>query len=139
MFELVAAGGWLMAPIILCSILALTIIAERFWSLLFIGVTSIFTLIYTIRAFQRIWWQQPKRIGNAELGIGNDEPSARAGGDQLLAPAILVLLILILGIWANPLVATAQQTTAWLGDPAVYSDGKALGRVMAALTSDKGR
>ena len=94
--------------------------AERFWSLLFIGVTSIFTLIYTIRAFQRIWWQQPVGTGNSELGIGNDQPGARAGGDRLLAPAILVLLILILGIWADPLVSAAQQTTAWLGDPAVY-------------------
>ena len=33
MLEIIKAGGWLMAPIILCSILALTIIAERFWTL----------------------------------------------------------------------------------------------------------
>ena len=33
MLEIILAGGWLMAPIILCSILALTIIAERFWTL----------------------------------------------------------------------------------------------------------
>ncbi len=33
MLEIIYAGGWLMAPIILCSILALTIIAERFWAL----------------------------------------------------------------------------------------------------------
>ena len=33
MFEIIVAGGWLMVPIILCSILALTIIAERFWAL----------------------------------------------------------------------------------------------------------
>jgi len=31
--EIILAGGWLMAPIILCSILAMTIIAERFWAL----------------------------------------------------------------------------------------------------------
>jgi biopolymer transport protein ExbB len=31
--EIIYAGGWLMAPIILCSILSLTIIAERFWAL----------------------------------------------------------------------------------------------------------
>jgi len=31
--EIIRAGGWLMAPIILCSILSLTIIAERFWTL----------------------------------------------------------------------------------------------------------
>jgi len=32
-FELVTAGGWLMAPIILCSIIAFAIIAERLWTL----------------------------------------------------------------------------------------------------------
>ena len=33
MFELVIAGGWLMLPIIVCSIIALAIIAERLWTL----------------------------------------------------------------------------------------------------------
>ncbi len=33
MFELVIAGGWLMLPIILCSVIALAIIAERLWTL----------------------------------------------------------------------------------------------------------
>ena len=33
MFELILAGGWIMAPIILCSVLALTIIVERLWTL----------------------------------------------------------------------------------------------------------
>lgn len=33
MLEILRAGGWLMAPIVLCSILSLTIIAERFWTL----------------------------------------------------------------------------------------------------------
>jgi len=32
-FELVVAGGWIMAPIILCSILAFTIIVERIFTL----------------------------------------------------------------------------------------------------------
>jgi len=32
-FELIKNGGWLMLPIILCSIGAMAIIAERFWSL----------------------------------------------------------------------------------------------------------
>jgi biopolymer transport protein ExbB len=31
--EIIKAGGWLMAPIILCSIISLTIIIERAWSL----------------------------------------------------------------------------------------------------------
>lgn len=33
MFEIVKAGGWLMLPIILCSVVALAIIGERLWSL----------------------------------------------------------------------------------------------------------
>ncbi len=33
MFELVQAGGWLMLPIIACSIVAMAIILERFWAL----------------------------------------------------------------------------------------------------------
>ena len=33
MLELVKAGGWLMAPILLCSVIAMAIIAERFWTL----------------------------------------------------------------------------------------------------------
>jgi biopolymer transport protein ExbB len=32
-FELVTAGGWLMVPIIACSIIAFAIIAERVWTL----------------------------------------------------------------------------------------------------------
>ncbi len=33
MFELIKAGGWVMWPLILCSIAALAIIGERLWSL----------------------------------------------------------------------------------------------------------
>jgi biopolymer transport protein ExbB len=31
--QMIIAGGWLMLPIIACSVIALTIIVERFWSL----------------------------------------------------------------------------------------------------------
>lgn len=33
MYELIKSGGWLMIPIIACSIVALAIIVERFWAL----------------------------------------------------------------------------------------------------------
>lgn len=33
MFEIVKSGGWLMLPIIICSIVALAIIGERLWAL----------------------------------------------------------------------------------------------------------
>jgi biopolymer transport protein ExbB len=32
-FHLIKAGGWLMLPIVVCSILALAIVLERFWTL----------------------------------------------------------------------------------------------------------
>ncbi len=33
MFELIKAGGWLMLPIILCSVLSTAVVIERLWSL----------------------------------------------------------------------------------------------------------
>ncbi|MHA7878296.1 MAG: MotA/TolQ/ExbB proton channel family protein [Saccharospirillum sp.] len=33
MFEIIRAGGWLMLPIILCSVLAIAIVIERYWAL----------------------------------------------------------------------------------------------------------
>ena len=33
MFELISAGGWLMLPIIFCSIISLAIVIERSWVL----------------------------------------------------------------------------------------------------------
>ena len=33
MYELVQAGGWLMVPILLCSVIAAAIIVERLWTL----------------------------------------------------------------------------------------------------------
>ncbi|BBL74535.1 MotA/TolQ/ExbB proton channel family protein [Methylomagnum ishizawai] len=33
MFEIITSGGWMMWPIIACSVLALAIVVERFWTL----------------------------------------------------------------------------------------------------------
>ena len=33
MLEIILAGGWMMAPIILCSVVAAAIVIERFWTL----------------------------------------------------------------------------------------------------------
>jgi len=32
-FEIIKAGGWLMVPIVLCSVIAIAIIVERYWAL----------------------------------------------------------------------------------------------------------
>ena len=81
----------------------------RTWAFLLIGLTSIFTLMYTVRAFQRIWWLAPAE------GI-----YTKPSGDRLLAPALLLVLIVVLGLWAEPLVAAAQAASASLADPTVY-------------------
>ena len=44
MVELVKSGGWLMLPIILCSIVAIAIIIERFWTLSAARISPKYTL-----------------------------------------------------------------------------------------------
>jgi hypothetical protein len=39
----------------------------------------------------------------------------------LLAPALLIACVLILGLWAEPLVSLATAVSQWLGDPAAYA------------------
>jgi multicomponent Na+:H+ antiporter subunit D len=83
--------------------------AQGYWTLLIIGVASIFTLLYTMRAFQRIWWMEPSG------GI-----TTKPSGDLLWAPGLLLALIVLLGVWAEPLVSLATQASAWMGDPLLY-------------------
>jgi multicomponent Na+:H+ antiporter subunit D len=85
--------------------------SEHYLTLAIIGLASILTLIYTMRAFQRIWWVIPDKGGKA-----------KPTGDRLLAPAILIGLVLGFGIWADPLVSFAGQVTEWLADPSRYID-----------------
>jgi multicomponent Na+:H+ antiporter subunit D len=82
---------------------------EEFVSLAAVGVASILTLVYVTRAFQRIWWQPPA-----------EGSKAKPDGDRLLAPALLIGAVLVLGLWAAPLVELAQATAAWLGSPEGY-------------------
>lgn len=83
--------------------------AERYVSLAIIGFASILTLVYSFRAFQRIWWQEP-----------GDGIYTKPSGDRLIAPAILIAIALVLGIWADPLVYLAMQTSIWLSSPSIY-------------------
>jgi multicomponent Na+:H+ antiporter subunit D len=83
--------------------------AERFGWLLLIGLASILTIIYVIRAFGHIWWQQPA------LGT-----KSKPVGDQLFAPLVLILFVLLLGIWAEPLVYVANEASIWLSEPSRY-------------------
>ena len=38
----------------------------------------------------------------------------------LLAPALLIAAVLLLGLWPEPLVRLAEATATWLGDPEAY-------------------
>jgi multicomponent Na+:H+ antiporter subunit D len=83
--------------------------AEAYPSLLLIGVFSIMTLMYVIRAFQVIWW--------TPLAEGQ---KAKSKGDSLFAPAILIGLCVLLGLWSEPLARLAVDTANWVGNPAIY-------------------
>jgi multicomponent Na+:H+ antiporter subunit D len=83
--------------------------AGQFATLAAVGLVSVLTLIYVVRAFQRIWWQPPA-----------EGAKAKPGGDRLLAPALLIATVLLLGLWPEPLVRLAEATAAWLGDPQAY-------------------
>jgi multicomponent Na+:H+ antiporter subunit D len=76
-------------------------------SLILIG--SIITLVYVIRAYQKIWWEDlPEQV----------KPKAR--GDLFIAPAILIGLSLILGIWSEPLLQLAEAAISSINSPARY-------------------
>jgi multicomponent Na+:H+ antiporter subunit D len=67
------------------------------------------TLVYVARALQRVWWQLP-----AEGVV------LKPYGDRLVAPALLIALAVLLGVWPQPLLRVAEATGAWLAAPAPY-------------------
>jgi multicomponent Na+:H+ antiporter subunit D len=71
---------------------------------------SILTLIYTMRAWQLIFQREPSEE-TAEL---------KDYGDSPFAPAILITLCLLLGLYAAPLVTLATQVVTQLQAPQVY-------------------
>jgi len=83
--------------------------AAGYSSLLLIGLGSLLTLVYTMRAFQRIWWQTPTQGSEVKVK-----------GDGLLAPILLIGFVLLLGLWAEPLVQIAQDASLWLSSPTGY-------------------
>jgi multicomponent Na+:H+ antiporter subunit D len=83
--------------------------ASEFAAMAAVGLVSVLTLVYVVRAFQRIWWQLPA-----------EGAKVKPVGDRLLAPSLLIAAVLLLGLVPEPLVRLAEATAAWLGDPEVY-------------------
>ena len=78
-------------------------------TLILLALGGILTLIYTMRAFQKIWWY-PLSKGDI----------LKAKGDRLIAPILLIMLVIVLGLWAQPLIQISQVTSVWLLDPFNY-------------------
>jgi multicomponent Na+:H+ antiporter subunit D len=82
---------------------------QAFLAIILVALGGILTLIYTMRAFQAIWWQLPP-----------DNQQPKPSGDRLVAPSILILLVIVIGVWAEPLIQFCQLTSAWLLNPDNY-------------------
>lgn len=69
MWELVKSGGWIMLPIILCSVLAVAIVAERLWTLRAAKISPPHLL-------GQVWrWVQAKQLDNSKLKeLRSDSP-----------------------------------------------------------------
>lgn len=80
MFEILRAGGWALAPIILCSAIALGIILERFWSL------RHNTVLPPGLAAQVLEWSRTRKIDPAHVS----ELAATSPLGEVLAAALSV-------------------------------------------------
>ena len=61
MVEIVRAGGWLMLPIILCSVVAIAIVIERFWTLSVSRITPKYILA-------QVWtWLKNNQLDSSKL------------------------------------------------------------------------
>ena len=69
MFEMVQAGGWLMLPIMLCSVIALAIVGERFWSLQRKRITP-------VNLVSQVWqWYKSDNLTDQNIQeLGNSSP-----------------------------------------------------------------
>ncbi|MDX1437453.1 MAG: proton-conducting transporter membrane subunit [Anaerolineales bacterium] len=74
-----------------------------------IGAAGLLTLVYGLRAFQRIWWQP---------AVQEYEP--KASGDAAIAPAVLILLVMVFGLWPGPILRLAEAISLSLASPAGY-------------------
>jgi biopolymer transport protein ExbB len=149
-FELILAGGWIMAPIIICSILALTIVVERFWTLREKKIAPPNLVDQIIKLYQK------NRITNEAISkLHNNSPLGRilASGlrnmnaerelmkesieeegrqvvlelerflNTLGTIAAITPLLGLLGTVIGMIKVFAVITSVGVGDPAVLADG----------------
>jgi len=83
--------------------------AQEFGSLALAATGSVFTLVYVARAFQKIWWEPPV-----------EGAKAKPYGDRLIAPALLIGLCLLIGVWGEPLLKVSAAVIDWISTPAAY-------------------
>lgn len=81
---------------------------EKYLPLALIGLASILTITYIVRAFIRVWFET------------NPDAGPRAAGDHLAAPGLLIALSLVLGVWGQPLIALSQSVVAWITNSQAY-------------------
>lgn len=80
------------------------------WVVLGLSVAAgIITLLYIIRTWQHIFQKSPDE--NLQL---------KPQGDSKLAPALLILICIILGLYASPLLDVASQVVSQINDPQIY-------------------
>jgi multicomponent Na+:H+ antiporter subunit D len=77
--------------------------------LLLAGIASALTLVYVSRTFVKVWWQ-------SSASLEDVKPT----GDRVVAPALLVVLVIVLGLWPEPLVALGLEVSQWLAEPMDY-------------------
>jgi multicomponent Na+:H+ antiporter subunit D len=85
-------------------------IQAQSWLVLGLAVgAGLITLLYMMRTWQHIFQRSP-----------DEALVLKPVGDSILAPMLLVILCVILGLFAMPLVEAATLAVARLNDPALY-------------------
>jgi multicomponent Na+:H+ antiporter subunit D len=86
-------------------------ISAESWLVLGLVVSAgLITMMYMFRTWQLIFQQQPD---SRTVGL-------KDYGDQPIAPALLIGVCVLLGIYAVPLVTLATSVVTQLGDPQAY-------------------
>ncbi len=83
------------------------------WLILGLAVSAgLITLLYMVRTWQHIFQRPP-----------NEAIHLKPAGDSILAPALLVGICVLLGLYAAPLVNAASIAVSRISDPHIYIRG----------------